>query len=215
MDPDPVIHTVRMPSRVRQMLLLKRGGENHPADAYTNRRHRIRTESPAIVYGSPSINGRDFRHTSGECEKAGLLNTAAEAEQKKIRRGNRTKKKIAEIQRIMLCHPSFQSLKADGRTTKTIQSASLTRWTQEYSKKVKYTQNMCERALSDLMECHILRAELIQTQHKGGNLKKDVVKTRYKLWMDSGSYANMFKEFPDINRANPFLDTGVYHHQRQ
>lgn len=221
MDLDPVIHTVRDAiTRVRPNVALKRGGGEELIQ-----RMRIPIEdivsvrdTPAIVYGkSFNKTAEIFDILRDECEKSRPAPiTAAEAEQKKNqKRGNRTKKKIAEIQRIMLCHPSFQSLKADGRTTKTIQSASLTRWTQEYSKKVKYTQNMCERALSDLMECHILRAELIQTQHKGGNLKKDVVKTRYKLWMDSGSYANMFKEFPDINRANPFLDTGVYHHQRQ
>jgi len=214
MDLDPVIHTVRdVITRVRPDVALKRGGGEE-----LTQRMRITIEDIASVRDTPAITyGKSFKETAemfdtlrAGCEKSRPApSTAAEAGQKKNqKKENRTKKKIAEIQRIMLCHPSFQSLKADGRTTKTIQSASLTRWTQEYSKKVKYTQNMCERALSDLMECHILRAELIQTQHKGGNLVKDVVKTRYKLWMDSGSYANMFKEFPDINRANPFLGTG-------
>lgn len=212
MDLTPVIRTVRdLITRVRPNVALKRGGGEE-----LTQRTRITIEDIASVRDTPAIDyGKSFKETAeifdtlrDECEKSRPAPlTAAEAEQKKNqKKKNRTKKKIAKIQRVMLCHPSFQSLKVDGRTTKTIQSVSLIRWTQEYSKKVKHTQNMCERALSDLMECHILRAEPIQTQHKGGNLKKDVVKTRYKLWMDSGSYANMFKEFPDINRANPFFD---------
>lgn len=210
MDFTPVIHTVReVITRVRPDVALKRGG----GEELTQRTH-ITIKDIASVQDTPAIIcGKSFKESAGmfdtlqgDCEKSRYApRTATEVENK---RDHRTRKKIAQIQRVMLRHPSFQSLKADGRTTKTIQSVSLIRWTQEYSKKVKYTQNMCERAISDLMECHILRAELIQTQHKGGNLVKDVVKTRYKLWMDSGSYANMCKEFPDINRANPFLGTG-------
>lgn len=68
---------------------------------------------------------------------------------------------------------------------------------------------MCERALSDLIGKQVLQAEVVQIRHEGGDISRDIVKVRYKLWMDFQSYINMLALFPDLKLNNPFLGEGA------
>jgi len=213
MDLDMVIRTVRDAiTRVYPDIVSKKGGgqEITKRTAITPEEVTAAQKREAIEYGKSFTEADEsFTMLRNVCEESRYASNSESGTENdstiKTKRSDKTERKIGQIQRKMLGHPSFRNLKAGGTTTNTIRSTLLNQWTRNGSKRVRYSTSMCERALSDLITKQVLKSEVIQTRHEGGSVMRDIVKERYKLWMDSQSYINMLALFPDLKLKSPFL----------